>query len=50
MEHINWTALAIMVIWISAAIATAFSKDSSCMGAAAITTLILGFGWFLLKF
>jgi len=49
MEHINWTAMVMMVIWISAAIGTIATKDSSCMGAACFTTILIGFGWFLLQ-
>jgi hypothetical protein len=45
---INWFALTIMVMWISAAIGTAFSKDSQCFGTAAIVSLLMGVGYLIM--
>jgi hypothetical protein len=41
----NWFALTIMAIWVSAAVGTAFSKDSQCFGMALIVTILMGFGY-----
>jgi hypothetical protein len=45
----NWFALTLIAIWISASIATCISRDSSCMGAAMVTTIVMGFGWLIWK-
>ena len=39
--------ITIAVIWISGAIATSFSKDSSCLGASLFATIVIGFGYLL---
>lgn len=44
----NWWAITIIGIWMAAAIGTAFSKDSQCMGAAMITTIVIGIGYGLM--
>ena len=46
---INWIAIIIISIWFAAALGTAFSKDSQCMGAAALTTIAIGIGYLILK-
>jgi hypothetical protein len=46
----NWFAVTIMVIWLSAAIGTIFSKDSQCFGAATTTTIVMGIGYGLFHF
>jgi hypothetical protein len=45
----NWFAITIIGIWMSAALGTLFSKDSQCMGAAMIVTIFMGMGYFILK-
>jgi uncharacterized membrane protein YhiD involved in acid resistance len=42
----NWLAVTISVMWISAGIGTAFSHDSGCFAAALLGTIIVGFGYF----
>lgn len=49
MEHVNWWVVLIIGIWLSAALGTAFSKDSQCVGAAMIVTIAIGIGYFLLR-
>lgn len=41
----NWFALTVICIWIVAGIATCVSKDSDCLGAAMVTTILMGIGW-----
>jgi len=43
--NINWFALTIMFIWLSAAIGTKFSKDDGPFEAAFFITIIMGFGY-----
>jgi hypothetical protein len=44
-----WFAITIISIWVCGTLATIFSKDSQCMGASLIATVVIGIGFFLLK-
>lgn len=49
MKNINWFAVMIICIWLFAMIACRWTKNSDPIGAAAFTTIVAGFGYFLLK-
>ena len=45
----NWFAATLMVIWLSAAIGTAVSRNVECFEAAMITTIILAIGYAIMR-
>ncbi len=45
----NWLAVTIITIWITATIGATTTKDNSCYCLAFLTTFFIGLGYFLLN-
>ena len=49
MEHVNWFVVLVVGIWTIAGMATIFTKKEDHLQTAALTTVIIGIGYLILK-